>query len=86
MPGPNVTQVHEENCFISLSIYVNSTAVPPPSECPTIYEKIIIIITIEKGRVYKLLKQEHAFKVKTYKVRNKKIKVKFDLDVFYLYF
>ena len=46
MPGPNVTQVHEENCFISLSI-VNSAAVPPPSECQPIYRKIII--TIKKG-------------------------------------
>jgi len=48
MPGPNVTQVHEENCFISLSI-VNSAAVPPPSECQPIYRKIII--TIKKGQI-----------------------------------
>jgi hypothetical protein len=40
MPGANVTQVLEENSFCSLRIYVKSAAVPPPSECPTTYEKI----------------------------------------------
>jgi hypothetical protein len=42
IPGANVTQVLEENSFCSLRIYVNSAAVPPPSECPTIYAKIEI--------------------------------------------
>jgi len=40
MPGANVTHVLEENSFCSLRIYVNSAAVPPPSECPTIYRKM----------------------------------------------
>jgi len=43
MPGPKVTQVHEESCGLSLSINVSSAAVPPPSECPTIYGIKIII-------------------------------------------
>lgn len=29
-----MTQVLEDNSFCSLRIYVNSDAVPPPSECP----------------------------------------------------
>jgi len=40
MPGANVTQVLEDNSFCSLRIYVNSAAVPPPSECPTICGKM----------------------------------------------
>ena len=70
MPGPNVTQVHEENCFISLSINVNSAAVPPPSECPMIYGNIII--TIKKGQKVELhdwIKRIHKFNLQNSEAR-----------------
>lgn len=35
-PGANVTQVVVDNSFCSRNTYVNSAAVPPPKECPTI--------------------------------------------------